>query len=105
MWAAAEVGELALRVERDRALGGVDQLDLVGLVLFGEEALGVLGADLLAVPRAALGELLADLLLDLLERVLADRLRELEVVVKAVLDRWADRDLRARVEAPDGFGE
>src|SRR5204863_8298189 len=30
-----------------------------------------------------------------------DRLRELEVVVEAVLDRRADRDLDAGVEAPD----
>ena len=103
--AAAEIGEVALRVEGDRAFGGVDQLDLVGLVLLVEVALGLLGADLLAVPGAALGELLADLLLDLLERVLADRLRELEVVVEAVLDRRADRDLGAGVEAPDGLGE
>ena len=34
-----------------------------------------------------------------------DRLRELEVVVEAVLDRRADRDLHARIEAPDGLGE
>src|SRR5712691_5423833 len=35
---AAEVGEVVLRVEGDWALGGRDELDLVGLVLFGEEA-------------------------------------------------------------------
>ena len=103
--AAAEIGEVALRVEGDRALGGVDQLDLVGLMLLVEVALCLLGAHLLAVPGAALGELLADLLLDLLECVLADRLRELEVVVETVLDRRADRDLGARVETPDGLGE
>ena len=34
--AAAEVGEVALRVERDRPLGGVDELDLVRLVLLLE---------------------------------------------------------------------
>jgi len=31
--AAAEVGEIALRVQRDVALRGTDELDLVGLVL------------------------------------------------------------------------
>ena len=61
--------------------------------------------DLLARPLAALGELAADLLLDPLEVVLADRLRELEVVVEAVLDRRADRDLHARVEPPHRLGE
>ena len=55
---AAEVGEVALRVERDRALGGVDQLDLVVLALVGEVALRLLGLDLLARPRPALVELL-----------------------------------------------
>jgi hypothetical protein len=34
-----------------------------------------------------------------------DRLRELEVVVEPVLDRRADRDLDARIEAPHGLGE
>ena len=62
--AAAEVGEVALRVEGDRAVGGVDELDLVVLALLGEEALRLLGRDLAALPDAALGELLADLLLD-----------------------------------------
>ena len=99
MRAAAEVGEVALRVERDVAFGRVDELDLVVLALVGEEALRLLGGDLLALPGAALLELALDLLLDLLERVLADRLRELEVVVEAVLDRRADRDLRPRDRA------
>src|SRR5207247_4409018 len=51
--AAAEVGEVPLGVEADRALGGLDELDLVGLVLL-EEALPRLGgAQLLAAPLAA----------------------------------------------------
>jgi hypothetical protein len=60
---------------------------------------------LLAAPFAALVELAPELLLDPLEPLLADRLRELEVVVEAVLDRRPDRDLHARVEAPDRFRE
>ena len=56
--AAAEVGELVravvrLGVERDLALGGVDELDLVGLA-FGREALvGLVAVDLLARPGRA----------------------------------------------------
>src|SRR5207342_1835238 len=87
--AAAEVGEVALRVQRDLALGRVDKLDLVRLALGREALLRLLGRDLLALPGAALLQLALDLRLDLLEIVLADRLGELEVVVEAVLDRRA----------------
>ena len=91
MRAAAEVGEVALRVERDVAFRGVDELDLVVLALLGKQALGLVGGDL---RRSQTGlQLALDLRLDLLERLLADRLRELEVVVEAVLDRRPDRDL------------
>src|SRR5215210_2135399 len=102
---AAEVGELSLRVGRDRRFRRVDELDLVFLALVGEVTLRLVRAELLTIPAAALGELAADLLLDLLERLLADRLGELEVVVETVLDRRPDRDLRAGVEAPDSLGE
>src|SRR4029450_10413274 len=70
-----------------------------------EELLRIGRGDLLALPRAALLQLALDLRLDLRERVLADRLRELEVVVEAVLDRRPDRDLRPGVETADGLGE
>ena len=70
-----------------------------------EPRLRLVGGDLLAAPLAALLQLALDLVLDALEVVLVDRLRELEVVVEAVLDRRADRDLHARVEAPHGLGE
>ena len=84
---------------------GVDELHLVVLTLLGEDPPRLVGVDLLARPLAALLQLARDLGLDLLEVVLADRLRELEVVVEAVLDRRADRDLHARVETPDRLGE
>ena len=103
--AAAEIGEVALRVERDVAFGGVDELDLVRLVLGGEARLRLVARDLLARPLAAFLQLLRDLRLDPLEILLADRLREVEVVVEAVLDRRADRDLHARIEPPDRLGE
>jgi len=105
VWPAAEVGEVALRVEGDRPFGGVDELDLVGLALPGEEALRLLGVDILALPAAALLQLAADLFLDLLQRVLADGLGKLEVVVEAVVDRRADGDLGPWVEAANGLGE
>src|SRR4029078_10456381 len=62
--AAAEVGEVALRVEGDRAVGGVDELDLVRLPLGLEPVAGLVARDLLARPLAALVELLPHLLLD-----------------------------------------
>ena len=102
---AAEIGELALRIEGDVALGRVDELDLVALALGLEAALRLVGGDLLALPGSALLQLALDLGLDLLEILLADRLGELEVVVEAVLDRRPDRDLDARIEPADRLGE
>ena len=90
---AAEVGELTLRVQRDVPLGRVDELDLVRLALGLEALLRLVAGDLLTRPRASLLQLLVELGLDLLQVGLVDRLGELEVVVEAVLDRRADRDL------------
>src|SRR6185437_14715849 len=101
----AEVGEVALRVERDRAVGRVDQLDLVLLALIGEVAARFFGRDLLTVPGPTFRELAVDLVLDAVQSLLADRLRELEVVVEAVLDRRPDRDLRPRVQTANRLGE
>ena len=103
--AAAEIREVPLRVERDRAVGLLRELDLVRLVLGLEARDRVQERGLLARPRAALRDLTPDLLLDRGEVVLGDRLGELEVVVEAVGDRRPDRDLHARVEAEDGLGE
>ena len=49
---AAEVGEVALRVQRDRAVRGVDELDLVRLALRLEARPRLVGARLRAPPRA-----------------------------------------------------
>ncbi len=57
------------------------------------------------LPAPALLQLAPNLGLDLLEILLADRLRKLEVVVEAVLDRRPDRDLDPGVEAAYGLGE
>ena len=97
--------KLALPVEGDRALGRVDELDLVGLPRASKIRRASSRSTSTALPGAALGDLPADLLLEPREGLLADRLRELEVVVEAVLDRRADRHLRPRVEPPGGLGE
>ncbi len=94
--APAEVGEVALPVERDHAVRGVDELDLVRLALGLEVAPGLLAGELPALPGPALGDLAAHLVLESGQVLLAHRLGKLEVVVEAVLDGRADRDLRAR---------
>jgi hypothetical protein len=102
---AAEVGELALGVEGDVAVSGVDELDLVRLVLLEEALVRLRTRDVLALPGAAFLQLALDLGLDLLEVGLRDGLGEVEVVVEAVLDRRADRDLHAGVQAADRLCE
>ena len=102
---ATEIGERAVRVERDGAHALVldeilDQLDLVVLAL-GQEALERLaGGHLLADERLVGLDVLAHLRLDPLEVGVADRgaFGKVEVVVEAVLDRGPDRDLHARIE-------
>ena len=101
----AEVDEVALLVERDVALGRVDELDLVGLALLLEVAASLVPVDLAALERPALGDLAPDLLLEALERLLGHGLGKLEVVVEAVLDRRPDRHLRPGIEPPRGLGE
>ncbi len=103
--AAAEVGEVALGVERDRALGLARKLDLVRLGLRLEPRECLVSRDLLARPAAAFGDLTPHLLLDRSKVVLGDRLRELEVVVEAVGDRGSDRDLDTGMEPQDGLRE
>ena len=110
--AAAEVRERAVGVERDVVDPGVlhqvlDQLDLVVLVLALEALERLLGRHVLARERLVGLHVLAHLGLDALEVVLGDRhaLGELEVVVEAVVDRRADRDLRAGIEVQDRGGE
>src|SRR6185295_3595690 len=102
---AAQVDEVALRVERDVSLRRVDELDLVRLALLLEALARVVPRDLLALPDAALLDLPLDLVLEPLQVGLRDGLGELEVVVEAVFDRRADRDLRPREEPARGLRE
>ena len=105
MRAAAEVGEVALRVERDGTVRRIHELELVRLPLGREPGARLVGRDLLALPGAPLGELALHLGLDRLEVGVVDRGREVEVVVEAVLDRRPDRDLDARMQPAHRLGE
>src|SRR5207247_9652874 len=105
MRAAAEVREVALRIEGDRAVRRVDELDLVRLPLRLEAPARLFGGRLLARTLPALGDLAPDRLLDPREVLFADGLGELEVVVEPVLDRGSDRDLHPRIEVTDCLRE
>ncbi len=84
-----------------RRLDAFDDLDLVGLV--GEEFLGLVHRHLGADERLVRLDDLAHLGLDARQVVVAERLGvgQLEVVVEAVLDGRADRELRAGEQPGD----
>ena len=103
--AAAEVGEVALRVERDRALGGVDELDLVRLALLLEApraSSAVISSRSQARPSFSSRPISASMRSRSASWIGSGKL---EVVVEAVLDRRPDRDLHAGVEPPHRLGE
>jgi hypothetical protein len=77
-----------------------DQLDLVVLALRGEPLERLLGRHVGALERLVRLDVLAHPLLDRLEILVGDldSVRELEVVVEAIVDRRADRDLGAGIE-------
>jgi hypothetical protein len=110
--AAAQIGERTVGVERDA--GGafvldevLDELDLVGLLLFVEALNGVRDGDLLAHERLLGVDVGLHGRLDLWEVsvVDGDPVGEVEVVVEAVVDRRADADLHSRVELEHGGGQ
>ena len=110
--AAAQVGEGTVGVQGDGVDALVpdevlDQLDLVVLAL-GPKALQRLGhGDVLARELLVGFHVLSHLGLDALEIGVAELhvLGELEVVVEAVFDGWADRDLDPGVELHDRRGQ
>ena len=102
---AAEIREVALPIEGDRTVRGVNQLGLVHLAVGFEQLPSFVRTDLPSLPLAALGDLTAHLVLEPGEIVLADRLGKLEVVVEAVIDRRADRHLGAGEQTTGRLGE
>ncbi len=104
---AAEVGPLALAIELHLLIGrnGVDQLDLERFALLLEQALRFLARDNPLRERLVAGDDLAHALFDRREVLGRERLVAEEVVVEAVLDHRANRDLRSGPERLHGFGE
>ena len=104
---AAEVGESALRVERDILLGRDrrDDLGLVMLALRLEERDGIVARHHLAGDGLVLLRELGHLLLDGFEVLGRERPLEREIVVEAVLDHGSDRDLCLGKELLHRVGE
>ena len=105
MRTAAEVGELALRVKRQRLIGW-DAFDDFGLVFLAHTAKkrhGLVARFHFARHRQLFGNDLGHLGLDLRQIVRRERPLVGEVVEKAVVDHRADRDLRARIQPLHGL--
>ena len=102
---AAEIEPFALRVDLDLlAFGdGVDQLELEGLALVGEQLLRLLAVHHLAAEGRIARDDLAHLGFDLGQIVGREGLVAREIVIEAVLDHRADRDLRAGIELLHGL--
>ena len=107
MRAGAEVGELALLIEAyDGVLGQVlYELDLVGLVLIGHELDGLGARQLEALYGQLLLAYLAHLGLYLLEHLGGEGDVGVDVVVEAVLDSGAYRQLALGIQALHRLGE
>ena len=107
MRAAAEIEPVALEVDLDRLVAGngVDQFDLEGLALVAEHLLGLLARPDFLGERFVARDDLAHLLFDRGKIFRRERLVAEEVVIEAVLDHGADRDLCARPQRLHGFGE
>src|ERR1700726_3466154 len=106
MRAAAEIEPVALEVDLDRLVAGngIDQLDLEVLALVAEYLLGLLAVPNLLGEGFVARDDLAHLLLDGGKILRRERLVAEEVVIEAILDDGADRDLRARPQRLHGFG-
>src|SRR5690606_24513338 len=103
---AAEIDEAALPIQADRLVGRnrLDDLRLVVLALLAEEPDRVVAVPDLADDRLVALDDLAHPLLDPLEILRRERLVAGEIVVEAVLDRGADRDLGLGIKLLDGLG-
>ena len=105
--AAAQVGPLALPVDRERLAfrDQVDQLDLVGLAGRLEMGAGLLARPFLTREGPVAANDLAHLLLDRLQVVRRERLGAVEIVVEAVGDDRSDGDLRVGPDLLHGLGQ
>jgi hypothetical protein len=92
-------GDRCIRVARADRLQNLELVRLVGGL---DARLGLFGRDLLLDKRQVHADDLGHLLLDALEVLVAERLLEVKVVVKAVLDPRADRHLRVLVQPLHG---
>ena len=102
---AAEVDEVALRVERHRRRGdALEDLDLVTLAAPSEELDRLRARHLLALERQVGFHDLAHDLLDLGEVLRREWRRAVEVVVEAVLDGGADGDFHLGKQSLHGLG-
>ena len=105
--AAAEVLPLALLVDLQilALWDHVDELDLERLAALGEPALGLFARPVFLGEGAVARDDLAHALLDGREILGRERLGAVEVVVEAVLDHRADRDLRAGPQSLHRLGQ
>ena len=103
--AGAEIGKLALRVERDVRVKRkiVDELDLVGLVLLFHILDGFLARQLKALKLQLFLADLAHLRLELFHDLRRKGKRRVEVIIEAVVDRRADGQLDLRMQPLDGL--
>ena len=103
--AGAEIGKLALRVERDVRVKRkiVDELDLVGLVLLFHILDGFLARQLKALELQLFLADLAHLRLELFHDLRRKGKRRVEVIIEAVVDRRADGQLDLRMQPLDGL--
>jgi hypothetical protein len=101
----AEVDEIALAVQAHGRVGdALDDLDLVRLAALAKEADRLGLGQILALDRLRGAGQLTHRRLDLLEIVRGEGAVELEIVIEAVLDRRADRQLGAGEEPFDRLG-
>ena len=103
MRAAAQVGEIALCVQRDLVVrrNRSDDFRLVGLALVAEEFHGLVARHFLALHRQVALRDLGHARLDRGEILGCERPAEREVVVEAVFDHRPDRHLRLRKQLLD----
>ncbi len=107
MRTATEIEPVALLVDAQRFIGldAVDEFALEGLALGDEPGLGVLAApDFARDFRVARDDLL-HLLFDRGQVFEREGLGAMEIVIEAVFDHRADRDLRAGIKLLHRFGE